>query len=56
MQDPNQALKFQKDKENQKYSYRFTATYNLNFIATTASAYQLNEVILAQLIKITQLN
>lgn len=56
MQDPNQALKFQKDKENQKYSYQFTATYNLNFIATTASAYQLNEVILAQLIKITQLN
>lgn len=56
MQDPNQALKFQKDKENQKYSYRFTATYNLNFIATTASAYQINEAILAQLIQITQLN
>lgn len=56
MQDPNQALKFQKDKENQKYSYRFTATYNLNFIATTASAYQINEAILAQLIQIIQLN
>lgn len=55
MQDPNQALKFQKDKDSQKYFYRFRSAYNLNFIATTASAYQINESMLIHLIKITLL-